>query len=845
MNFLDVRTVIFSELITDALCTVVLIFLWQQNRKRYAGMFFWVLDFIFQTMAILLIVLRGSIPDWLSIGLSSPLVIAGAYMGFLGLEGFVGKRSPQAFNYILLGIFGLVHVYFTGSHPDLDARNLNVSAGLLIICSQCAWIMLKQAVTDLNRITRAVGGVFALFCLVSVMRIFVILAFPQPNNDLFKSGLYDTLILLIFQLLLILLTFGLALMINRRLIVDVKLQEEKFIKAFHSSPYGILISRLSDGLILDMNRGFEKITGYLASEAVGRTTLDLQLWIRESDRQQVLAELSARSDVQGKEFEFRAKSGKHLTCLFYAEILTVDNEELLLSSINDISERKQAEEKLRGDETRLHLALVAAKGGVWEWNLQTNENIWSEELWKVYGLEPYSCEPSYEAWLQTVHPDDREAASQAVQKAAQDGSELYAEWRVRDMDGTDRWVMSRGQPICEADGQVIRYIGTVLDITERKQADQALRESEEKFRKAFMTSPDAININRLSDGKYISINNGFTQIMGYGEEEVTGKTSFELNIWADPEDRKALVAGLLKNGEVKNLEARFNAKNGDIRYGLMSASMFSLDNVPHIMSITRDITERKRAEEEIHRLNESLEQHVRERTAQLEGANKELEAFAYSVSHDLRAPLRGIDGWSLALLEEYQDLLDEKGKSYLVRVRSETQRMGQLIDDMLQLSRVTRTEMQFSQIDLSALAQTVIARLTVLQPDRQVEMSIQTGLTCRGDATLLGIVLTNLFENAWKFTAKCGEARIEFGQTEMEGRQVYFVRDNGVGFDMIYAQKLFGAFQRLHKASEYSGTGIGLATVQRIIRRHGGQVWAKAQVNYGATFYFTLEEGAS
>ncbi len=261
-----------------------------------------------------------------------------------------------------------------------------------------------------------------------------------------------------------------------------------------------------------------------------------------------------------------------------------------------------------------------------------------------------------------------------------------------------------------------------------------------------------------------------------------------------------------------------------------------------ILEINRDITERKRVEKEIQRLNQELEQRVRQRTAQLEAANTELEAFAYSVSHDLRAPLRGIDGWSLALLEDYRDQLDPQARQYLDTVRAEAQRMGRLIDDLLQLSRVTRSDMQSERVDLSALAQTVTTRLRAEQPGRQVELIIQPGLAAHGDPRLLEIVLTNLFSNAWKFTGQRPTAHIEFGRTEVKGRQAFFMCDNGVGFDMAFAQKLFGAFQRMHKLSEYPGTGIGLATVQRIVHRHGGRVWAEAQVGQGATFYFTLEE---
>lgn len=247
--------------------------------------------------------------------------------------------------------------------------------------------------------------------------------------------------------------------------------------------------------------------------------------------------------------------------------------------------------------------------------------------------------------------------------------------------------------------------------------------------------------------------------------------------------------------------------------------------------LEKEIDERKRVEVQIQGVN-----------TELLASNKELEAFSYSVSHDLRAPLRGIDGFSLALLEDYADKLDEDGKDYLHRVRAAVQRMGILIDDLLDLSRVTRAEMQLEYTDLSAIARSVLSEFRKAEPQRRVEFRIEEGLRAFVDSHLIRITLENLLGNAWKFTSKRESACIEFGKTQFDGKHPYYVRDNGAGFDPTFADRLFGAFQRLHDKNDFPGIGVGLATVQRIINRHGGHIWAESAVEQGATFYFTLRE---
>jgi len=347
--------------------------------------------------------------------------------------------------------------------------------------------------------------------------------------------------------------------------------------------------------------------------------------------------------------------------------------------------------------------------------------------------------------------------------------------------------------------------------------------------------------------------------------EVDGKTIATVFIRSDMKDlhrrflRYVLIAGivlaasllttLLLSSFVRRAVAQPIIDLSDVAKGVSKDKNYSIratpTHGPTEVSILFDafnemLGQIQNNEIELRKARDTLEQHVIERTAELAAANKELEAFSYSVSHDLRAPLRGIDGFSQALIEDYGDRLDPTGIDYLKRVRSATQHMSHLIDDLLNLSQLTRAEMRREKVDLSSLAQTIAEGLQKEDPARSVEFVIAHRLTVQGDTPLLRIVMVNLIGNAWKYSSAHAHSRIEFGTTQYQNRAAYFVRDDGAGFDPRYADRLFGAFQRLHATNEFPGTGIGLATVQRIILRHGGQVWAEGAIERGATFYFTL-----
>ena len=927
MNLLDIRTVMFSQLITDAACTVVLTFLWLQNRERYSGLFFWVVDFIFQTTAALLIILRGSIPDWISLGFTSILVVGGALLGYLGLERFIARRSRQVQNYILLSVFILVHFYFIYAHPDLNARDLNLSLGLLVFCAQCAWLMLRRAGRGLTRATQTVGWVFTLFCLVSIIRVLIILASPNPGNDFFQSGLYNTLILMAYQILLIFLTFALVMMVNRRLLAEIKTQEAKFTKVFQSSPNAILISRLSDGQILDVNRTFEEISGYLPAEAVGKTSLALQLWTKETDRQEVLEELSTQGRVPGREFQFRMKSGSERTGLYSAEILVIENERLILSCLSDITERKQAEETIQSvarfptenpnpvlrvaPDGILLYANEAAFDLLQDWKLELHKPVPETlqdlirsvfENHTVNRIEIPCRERTFSIDIAPVPEDEyvnlycRDITEQKLAEETLKDSEkryrslfehmlngfAYCQMLFKDSKPDDfiylavntafekltglKGVVGKkvsevipgiresdpelfgiygrvaltGQPetfetylealkmwfsISVYSPQVEYFVAVFDVITERKQTEEKLL-----YQAALLESVNEAIVASDAEFRLTAWNRAAEALYGWKAGEVLGRKGLEIIRTEWPEaDAEAMRRLIAEQGHWHG-EATQARKDGSRIPVDVSSLVLRGDHgqITGYISAIRDITERKRIEEE---LQQTLEE--------LKRSNSELEQFAYVASHDLQEPLRMVSSYMQMLERRYKGSLDADADEFIGFAVDGAQRMQRLINDLLAYSRVGRRGQPFALTSCEGVLVQALDNLQVAVRESKAKITHDPLPEVVADEAQLVELFQNLIGNAVKFHGKKAP-RVHVSVDTHETEWVFAVRDDGIGIDPQYAERIFIIFQRLHDRNHYAGTGIGLAICKKIVQRHGGLIWVESQPGKGATFFFTL-----
>ena len=495
----------------------------------------------------------------------------------------------------------------------------------------------------------------------------------------------------------------------------------------------------------------------------------------------------------------------------------------------DIKARKQTEQALEKYRKMLDEAEKLAQMGSFEWDVPTNQILWSDELYRIYGLDPEVFEATFEAFLNHIHPDDRATLVDTLKEAIEARAAFQMEERIIQNRGDVRHLVTRGEVTTDDEGNPLKMTGVCMDITARKQVEERLRQSEEKFAKAFRSSPDAVTISVLDGGTFIDVNDSFERISGYSPEEAIGSSFQALNLWLNLEDRARMIALLQTEGQVRNQEVQFRIKSGAVRTCLVSAEIIEVDGVAYVLAVTRDVTEEKQAE--------ALRQRL---ITELEARNAELERFTYTVSHDLKTPLVTIKGF-LGLLE--QDALAgnvERMKADIDKIASAADKMGRLLSELLDLSRIGRLVNPPEEVPLTELAHE--AATLVAGPIKQggVEVIIAPDMpVVYGDRLRLLEVLQNLLDNAVRFMGSQTAPRVEIEARQEQETVTCFVQDNGMGIAPAYHEKVFGLFERLDPGSE--GTGIGLALAKRIVDVHEGRIWVESKgVGHGSTFCFSL-----
>ncbi|HLO60467.1 MAG TPA: ATP-binding protein [Bacteroidales bacterium] len=603
---LDMRTILFGFLTCDLVSTMVMIALYVQNGRRFKGGIFWITNFTLQTISMALIILRGTVPDWISIVLSNTFLITGIFLGLISLEKFVGIKRNHVLNYALIAVFICISYWASMIKPDLEIRTINIAMAMLILCFQCSWILLCRTSKELRRITFGVGIIFAVYCIVNVFRIIAFLMKDIETNNFFESGQIESIVIISYQVLFLLLTYSIILMVNKKLKSDVELEDSE--------------RRKAEERLYESNRKLETLINNL-NGVVYRCLKDT-----------------------GYTMEYISDGVADLTGFNSQEF--IQNRSRTFNSI--------------------------------------------------------------------IHADDQAMVWDSIRASIKNKTPYTIEYRIITASGEEKWVWEKGRAV-------------------------------------------------------------------WDENEVVALEGF-----------------------------------------------------------ISDITIRKKAENEVKLLNSELESRVIRRTKDLEEKTTDLEGFCYSVSHDLRAPLRAINGYSSIFLNKYSESVDEQGKSILKNVIESTIQMDNLINDLLSLSRIGRKEIVSNVLDMRTITESVINGLYGKDEIKNLTFELKDIQKCKGDPSMITHVIYNLVENAVKYSSKSEQPRIEISSSHLGSEVVYHIKDNGIGFDQQYADRLFNVFQRLHTEEEFAGTGVGLAIVKRIIQRMGGRVWAEGKVNEGATFYFSL-----
>jgi PAS domain S-box-containing protein len=827
MASLDMKTVVISFVLINVISTFVILYLWTQYRDRYRGIGYVAYAYGLQTIAYTLIVLRGYIPEWLSLDLANAVSVFGLFMGLRGLETYTGKKKTYLINFVLLGILAIVHLWFKFIRTDSVIRYLIISIAYLAFFSQLALLFLVRAPRSMRHLTRSTGFVFAGFCVLSCMKIIEFILNSNKPVDYFQSDLFEGIIMIAYGMLVIILTFSLTLMFTNNLLQNVKTEEEKFSTTFHTAPNAIALTDFADGSIIEVNNSFLEILGYSADEVTGKTIDDLNIWKNPEEKAVLSEEIRKNRSLHKKEFEFRRKNGEVFTGLISAKIISIGTEECLLSSIYDITERKGLQEVISHERNLLRTLIdhlpdpVTIKDidGKYLLNNQAHlQVIGAESQEEVLGKTTFDYFPSEDAVIYDI--DDRNVMRTGKMIIDKIESAVHEE------TGFPYWHMTSKIPIKDKSGKSIQVLTISHDITERKRAEDALKESDEFNRSLLRTIPFGMDVVDES-GTILFMGESFRKRFGL---DATGK-----KCWDVYRDDKLQCEGCpLKNGiSIGNTEIYES-------HGILGGKIFDVYHTgmmfhgkKAMLEIFNDITERKKSEGDLIRSKEKAEESDRLKSA-----------FLHNISHEIRTPMNAIVGFANLLREP--GLSKEDQLSFTDIISKSSNHLLAIVNDVIEISNVEAGRLKFSisDVDLPELVNDLYQQFKSRAAEKNISFSLEqpepeVSAYFRTDNTKLIQILSNLLNNAFKFTSS---GKISFGYRDRDPFLEFFVSDTGIGIEFDQQTKVFERFYQVDNTVTrlHEGTGIGLAISKAYVELLGGKIWLTSEPDKGSTFYFTV-----
>ncbi|MGE5421443.1 MAG: PAS domain S-box protein, partial [Chloroflexota bacterium] len=798
MISLDMRTVIFSFVLINIIGTLIITFLWKQYRNHYDGTGLLVWAFSCQTVAYILIILRGSIPEILSLGLSNSLSIAGLFIGYLGLEKYTGIKTTKVPFYTLFALMALATVLFTYIKPIPTVRYLVISTAYMIMFGQCAWLMLYKVPDHMAGLTRNTGIVFAGLSILAALKIADFILRGDKPVDYFQSDGFEAVIMISFGMMIILLTLSIAIMFSNHLLRDFKAGEEKFSTVFHTAPNAIVLSSYPEGRIVEVNSKFLEISGYDISEVMGKTPVELNLWVEETQRLDVVKELEETGMLNKKECTFRKKSMELFTATLSIKVISVRNGMMYVSSVSDITERKKLQDVIRHERNLLRTLIdhlpdpVTLKDHQGKYLLNNEAHLHvlgADSQEEVFGKTAFDFFPEDDAQTYSVDDENVLRTGRMIIDKVEHAKHLET--------GFPYWHMTSKIPIRDDSGKPVQILTISHDITERKRADDILKETDEFNRSLLMTIPFGMDVVD-ENGTILFLGEKFRKMFG---GDAIGKKCWDLYCDNGVQCEGCPLRNGIKTGTTSSYEA----------HDILGGKIFDINHTGMIfhgkkamLEIFHDITERKKSENDLIRSKEKAEESDRLKTA-----------FLHNISHEIRTPMNAIVGFANLLREP--GLSQEEHDSYTDIISRSSHHLLSIVNDVIEISNVEagRLKISLSECNLTGIFDDLYAQFRTVAADKQIELSIsipQSGEITRlnTDCTKFIQVMTNLLNNAFKFTSS---GKIIFGYTIKDPYIEFFVSDTGIGIEHDSQHKIFERFYQVDNTVTrlHEGTGIGLS----------------------------------